>query len=89
VFQAKAWTCQDVPQYFDHHTVGFSELHFESTIQVNGGKLTKFSLRDKLLLISTGKQGRESSNLSDRVSFQSDLSIFQGHISINIPFTNN
>jgi hypothetical protein len=69
--------------------VGFSELDFENTIQVDGGNLMKFSLEDKILIGSTGKQGSGSSNLSDKMSLQSDMSIFQGCISINIFFTNN
>jgi hypothetical protein len=89
VFEAKVWTCQDIPQHFDHHAVAFSELDFEKTTQDDDGKLIKFSLEDKILVGSTEKQGSGSSNVSDKTSLQSHLSIFQGYMSLNIHFINN
>jgi hypothetical protein len=82
VVQAKAWTSQDIPQHFDHHTVGLSELDFENTTQVDGGNLTRFSSEDKILIGSTRKQNSGYSNLSDKMSLQSDLLIFQGYMNI-------
>jgi hypothetical protein len=69
--------------------VGFSELDFENSTQLDCGKCMKFSLEDKILIGSIGRQGSGSSNLSDKMSLQSDLPIFQGHMSINISFINN